>query len=97
MFISGNEDFLLQPTVAWRVTYWKDAVKLIKSNPFGIGIHRWLELQASIQEVDYSVKFVHNSILQLMLDGGIICGVGFLLFYLLIFVEKLKKNDILSV
>lgn len=97
LFITGKESLLLQPTVVLRLTYWKDAIKLLKGSPFGIGIHRWLELQASIQEVDYSVKFVHNSILQLMLDGGIICGVGFLIFYMRTFVEKLKKNDILGV
>ena len=97
LFISGREGLLLQPTVVWRLTYWKDAIKLLKSNPFGIGIHRWLELQSSVQDVDYSVKFVHNSILQLILDGGIICGVGFLIFSIGVLIEKLKKNDILSV
>lgn len=62
----------LLSTLIKRVDYMKDAVKLLKEHwVWGIGPGAWDEYQYMIQSTQYSVKYVHNSFLQFLLDYGI--------------------------
>ena len=80
LFAFGKEDLLLTSTVASRLIYWQDALGIILQHPFGIGVYGWENMQYAVQSAPYSVKYVHNSILQLLLDGGVPAAAGFLGF-----------------
>ncbi|MBQ6702757.1 MAG: O-antigen ligase family protein [Clostridia bacterium] len=71
-------------TVSWkessfvsRFLYYKDALPTIIDNPFGTGYMGYSYMQSSFQSGIYSVSFVHNDFLQLMLDIGWIPAVLF--------------------
>lgn len=65
-------------TFLGRLLYYKDALKVIFENPFGLGYYGYYFTQGSFQTGVYSVVFVHNAPLQFMLDVGIIPAVFFL-------------------
>lgn len=77
LFFTGYERVILRPTVASRLIYWYDALRLFIANPLGIGVHNWENIQYAVQSADYSVKYVHNGYIQLLMDGGIISLLGF--------------------
>lgn len=58
-------------TIIGRLLYDKDAVRLLLRHPFGIGYLGWHYLQGMTQHGMYSVRFVHNELLQVALDYGI--------------------------
>ena len=99
LFIIGKEDIIIGSTLACRLIYWNDALKVIISHPFGIGIDNWQNIQYEVQSAAYSVKYVHNGFLQLGLDGGLIVlfGVLFLIgkgFFDIIIKYKNTKEDL---
>ena len=57
-------------TFLGRQLYWKDALPVILRHPFGLGYLGYRYLQGSFQTGVYSVRFVHNELLQLLLDVG---------------------------
>lgn len=65
-----------------RLTYYIDALSMIRDYPWlGLGGGGWSSLQYDYQTALYSVSLVHNSILQVALDSGIL---GLLLFMMLV-------------
>lgn len=70
MTISTSESTLLG-----RLLYWKDAGKLIVKHPFGMGYYGYYYLEQEIQTGVYSVANVHNELIQLILDIGIVPAV----------------------
>ena len=93
-----KEDIIIGSTLACRLIYWNDALKVIISHPFGIGIDNWQNIQYEVQSAAYTVKYVHNGFLQLGLDGGLIVlfGVLFLIgkgFFDIIIKYKNTKED----
>ena len=98
LFVIGKEDIIIGSTLACRLIYWNDALKVIISYPFGIGIDNWQNIQYEVQSAAYSVKYVHNGFLQLGLDGGwlVLFGVLFLIgkgFFDIIIKYKNTKED----
>lgn len=98
LFVMGKADIIIGSTLACRLIYWNDALKVIISHPFGIGIDNWQNIQYEVQSAAYSVKYVHNGFLQLGLDGGLIVlfGVLFLIgkgFFYIIIKYKNTKED----
>lgn len=91
IFLTGNEGLLLRSTVASRLIYWQDALKTIMRHPFGIGVHNWESIQYGLQTADYSVKFVHNGFIQLLLDGGILSFAGMVLLLVYGYIGLVKK------
>ena len=91
IFITGNEEVLLRSTVASRLIYWQDALKVIIRYPFGIGVHNWESIQYGVQTADYSVKYVHNGFIQLLLDGGILAFAGLTLLSVYGYIGLIKK------
>jgi len=62
--MDGSSSFLS------RIIYWKDALPVILRNPMGMGYLGYYFTQGSFQTGVYSVRFIHNDLLQLMLDIG---------------------------
>lgn len=91
IFLTGNEEILLRSTVASRLIYWHDALKVIIRHPFGIGVHNWESIQYGVQTADYSVKYVHNGFIQLLLDGGILAFTGLILLIVYGYIGLIKK------
>ncbi len=75
-----------ESTFVGRLLYVYDALPLIASHPFGMGHLGYYYIQDSIQSGIYSVTYVHNDVVQLGLDIGIIpmvlyvLAVGYSLF-----------------
>lgn len=55
-----------------RLLYAQDAVKMIVAHPFGMGYYGYYFVQQEIQTGVYSVVNVHNGLLQIMLDIGVL-------------------------
>lgn len=90
LLISGNTGVLSriltvslsESTFVGRFLYFRDALPVIATHPFGLGYMGWYYIQQSVQTGIYSVRFVHNDILQLMLDVG---WIPFILFAAAVF------------
>jgi len=83
--LSQNEFFgrflslsVFESTFAGRLLYWYDALPLMIKHPFGMGYLGYYFTEHSIQSGVYSVRFIHNDILQLILDAGFIPALAFL-------------------
>lgn len=59
-----------ESTFLGRLLYFYDALPVILKNPFGTGYLGFYSLEQSVQTGVYSVRFLHNDLLQLMLDVG---------------------------
>ena len=57
-------------TFLGRFLYFFDALPVILKNPFGLGYLGYYGMEQSIQSGLYSVRFIHNDFLQLLLDVG---------------------------
>ena len=65
MQISASES-----TFTGRLLYFQDALPVIVQNPLGTGYMGHYYMQQTIQTGLYSVRYIHNDLLQLMLDIG---------------------------
>jgi len=61
---------LTESTFVGRLLYWVDALPLLLKYPFGMGYMGYYYTQQSIQTGVYSVTYIHNDLLQLVLDIG---------------------------
>lgn len=59
-----------ESTFVGRLLYYADAFPVILKHPFGLGYMGYYYIQQSIQTCVYSVMFIHNDFLQLLLDVG---------------------------
>jgi len=86
-------------TLLERFLYWKDSIKLILTNPFGLGYMGYSYKIYEIQTGMYVTKFVHNEYLQMMLDIGIIPAITFIAFIVKSIISKnnLKLNKIILI
>lgn len=79
-----------------RVQYMKDAWKLIWQNPLlGYGLGSTDNLYPAIQPFYYTSRYVHNHVLQVMVDGGIVAAAPFAAFLagaLWLLVRRLKEE-----
>ncbi len=57
-------------TLQGRLLYYKDALPVILKKPFGLGYFGYYFTQGSFQTGVYSVAYIHNDFLQLLLDIG---------------------------
>lgn len=76
-FTAGHsvwQRFLVNPlessTFLGRLLYAKDALLASFSHPFGLGYGGYFFVQGSFQTGVYSVQYVHNELLQLVMDVG---------------------------
>lgn len=61
---------LTESTLVGRVLYAVDALPLLLRYPFGMGYMGYYYIQGSVQTGVYSVAYIHNELLQLLLDIG---------------------------
>ena len=61
---------LTESTFVGRILYFFDAFPTTLKNPFGLGYMGYYYIQQSIQTGLYSVRYIHNDWLQMMLDVG---------------------------
>ena len=57
-------------TFLGRLLYWKDALPVIIKHPFGLGYLGYYFAQGTFQTGVYSVRWIHNDLLQFLLDIG---------------------------
>lgn len=70
---------LTESTLVGRLLYYADALPLLLKYPFGMGYLGYYYTQGSIQTGVYTVTYIHNEPLQLLLDiGWIPAGLFFL-------------------
>lgn len=63
-----------------RLLYYKDGMTLLLNNPKGYGHYGYYLVQRQFQTGStYLVKYIHNFILQIILDGGLVSGLFFLM------------------
>lgn len=92
--ISINSGTLLE-----RIIYWKDGLKLLKSNLFGYGYMGYFYKIPEAQTAMYTTKFIHNEYLQMALDIGIIPALIFLGFLIknLFSKENSRRNKMIII
>ena len=61
---------LHESTFAGRILYWVDSIPLLLKYPFGMGYLGYNYIHSSIQTGVYTVRYIHNDFLQLLLDIG---------------------------
>lgn len=61
---------LSESTFVGRLLYARDALPLILRRPFGLGYLGYAWVQGGVQTGVYTVQYVHNDFLQLLLDVG---------------------------
>ena len=84
---------------AWeRFAFVNDAFKIIKENwIFGTGYNSWQNMQYGVQEYNYYSKEVHNFLIQIFLENGIIAFVaciGVLIYILNKLYKETKEENI---
>lgn len=62
-----------------RMISFKDGIQAIKNHPFGQGIQSYEYSHVMYDTAFYDPKYLHNSVLQIMYDIGIIGGILFLI------------------
>ncbi len=79
-----------------RFVYMKDAVSAIGKNPvWGLGSGMWRYKQFAYQSMPYDVSYVHNGILQIAVDAGVVPACLFVVStaaYIIKTVKRLKET-----
>ncbi|MBC7765062.1 MAG: O-antigen ligase family protein [Hyphomonadaceae bacterium] len=79
-------------TFVERAEYMSDALHLLATRPLtGIGGGNWGAMQYSIQSFNYAVQYIHNSVLQIFVDCGIIGGLLFVAIIVLFYHDYIKQ------
>lgn len=68
---------IFESTFVGRILYWVDALPLLLKYPFGMGYLGYNYVHSIIQTGVYTVRYVHNDFLQLILDIGWIPAITF--------------------
>jgi hypothetical protein len=81
-----------------RLVLYEDSIKQIIHNPFGHGISTFQYRQFKEQSAFYDVKYIHNSILQISYDLGILPMIIFLYLNIYGIIKLLKaKNNLIYI
>lgn len=65
-------------TLLGRLLYYKDGLKLLIQNPFGLGYMGYYYIQPQVQTGVYTTKFIHNDFIQIALDCGLVALIAIL-------------------
>jgi len=71
-----------------RMLYYKDALRMAAKNIFGHGYMAWWYMQEGLQTGAYDAQFVHNGLLQIVVDVGIIPAVLIVITFIMGFFDK---------
>ncbi len=78
-----------QSTFVGRLLYVRDALPVIIKHPFGLGYMGYYFVEQGIQTGVYSVLFVHNDLVQILLDVG---WIPFIMFVTAVIMSLLNRN-----
>jgi len=86
---------LYEPTLVERWITFQDAITMMRGNLLlGIGAGNWQEQQFFYQSAPYSVKYIHNYYLQLMLDGGLLAPLLFIATMLPAIIKGIRNKSV---
>ena len=89
---------LYEPTLVERWITYGDAVSMMKGRWIsGIGVGNWQTWQYGLQSAPYSVKFIHNHFLQMLLDGGLFAVLLFCAAFIPAILKGLWEKSIHSI
>ena len=71
-----------------RLLYYKDAVRMLGENIWGYGHMAWWYMQEGLQTGAYDARYVHNGLLQVALDAGVIPALLIVIMFVKAFFEK---------
>lgn len=74
-----------------RLLYYSDAINIVKNNIWGLGYDGYYYIQGAYQTGIYKVKLVHNSVLQVALEIGIIGIVLYGIMFCSILIRRAKN------
>ncbi len=80
---------IMKRDMSLRLSYYKEAVELIRENPQGFGYEEYLRYQVR-KEGKYRLRLVHNGLLQMCLNYGIL---SLILFTLLLYLAIKKAGN----
>lgn len=83
-----NSEMFQSSEFLTRLLYYSDALKMFVEKPYGYGYMGWYYAQATEKTAVYDTKYVHNSILQYLLDVGVVPTISIILLVCLIFFQK---------
>ncbi len=91
---------LLSANSTWygRLLYDIDACAILAKNPLGLGYMGYYYVQHAVQTGVYTTRFVHNELLQMGLDYGVIAMIllaGYLLWQIIAGKQQRLKKEIL--
>lgn len=76
-------------TLLGRLLYYKDGIFAAIQHPLGLGYLGYYFIESQIQTGVYSIRFIHNDFLQMILDVGFIPGI---MFIFIVIKSLLSKN-----
>ena len=71
-----------------RILYYKDALRMAAQNIFGHGYMAWWYMQEGMQTGAYDAQFVHNGLLQIVVDAGVIPALLIVATFIMGFFDK---------
>ena len=80
-----------ESTFVGRLLYFRDALPIILKHPFGLGYLGYYYIEQSIQTGVYSVRYIHNDFLQILLDIGFVPFLALLAAIISSFASKKKS------
>ncbi len=83
-------------TFLGRLLYYKDGLGIILKHPFGLGYHGYYFVEKQYQTGVYNVLNIHNDVLQLILDIGILPALfffGVFVYYIVRAVKQRQKRN----
>lgn len=91
-FLEGSDRFrsidLTDSSFLERLLYWKDAWRILLDHPLGTGYLGYRALEGLYQTGRYRVTFVHNGLVQLLLDTGWIPALTMAIAFLKVLVSR---------
>ena len=74
---------LTEPTLIERVITWQDGLRIAMYYPWlGLGIGNWQFEQFFYQSAPYGVRYIHNFYAQVLVDGGFLAAILFIVVIL---------------
>ncbi len=101
-FVAAVSIVLFKPsmlgTFSERLKYMKDAINLVWRNPlFGCGFGSWRVLQYTVQTKQYNVTYMHNGVLQMIVENGIlftVCFLGMIVYAVVCGIKHKKHGNV---
>lgn len=74
-----------------RLLYYKDALRMLSENIFGYGHMAWWYMQEGVQTGAYDAKYIHNGLLQVAIDAGVIPALLIVVIFVKAFFERKRS------